>query len=428
MLIYKYISIMNMNRTYFSFFIIILLGAAILVGCGKDNPGKINPDEENEEYLELLESSVSNQFVESDGGSFEISFVSSGAWTARIAGSGEDNTPEWLSLSSAKGDSGTSYITVSVIPNENYTERKSSVIISCGKISVTVNVTQASKDALIIGTKKYEINFSGGTFEVEVSANVPVSYNIEDDSKWISVVGEESVRGLTNKKFIFNVDYNNSVSERYGTITFTSENLEESIMVIQHGESPFIEVIQDEYHLSSKGGTIDVELKSTVPYSVIISDTEWINEYETRSISEHTHTFIVSENTSFENRTALIHFINEEYKIEKKVMIVQSQANTIIVPVSEYNVGYYGGNIEILVESNIEYDVVSQVSWIKILNQTRNLLQSTITLFVETNKSGSKRSGTVSIKSGDILKEVVINQDRNISAGGGIEDMPIIPW
>ena len=123
-----------------------------------------------------------------------------------------------------------------VSPNETYDNREAKIIFYDKKNAVatadTLTVIQMQKDAIILSQNSYEIDESGGNFDVELKANFNYIVIIPEESSWIKQV---TTRGLTQSTLHFAVDKMTSNKERKGTVIIKNEDasLSSTITVIQ---------------------------------------------------------------------------------------------------------------------------------------------------------------------------------------------------
>lgn len=189
----------------------------VLWGCGKEEPSlTIDP------ISGVLASAIS-----STGDKGTISFEASEDWTAIISGA----TSNWISLSPSSGKAGKVTINVNVIENDSYDSRSANIVLSCGTVEKSISIIQNQKDAIVLASNEYELNFDDKTLEIDIQTNTQFSVIIDDEDKdWIKTA---DTRALDSKKVIFNISENNGISPREATITFKGESVEQTIKVKQ---------------------------------------------------------------------------------------------------------------------------------------------------------------------------------------------------
>ena len=377
-----------------------------LTGCS-DDKGEPAP-ETPEPSIEFGSETDLKPVVSVEGGTSTLTFTASDDWTASV--SAVTRAIDWLSVSPTQGGAGTVTLQITTQPNDTYDERNAAIVLSCGNVQKTVTLTQKQKDALLVTSNKVEMEAIGGTFGIELQANVDVSYEIEEAAKEWLTVASSSTRGLTASTLNFQASENTDTEARQAVITLRGGELTEKVTVYQAGSDPSILLSQKEYTVASDGETIQVELKSNVSYEVVMPEVQWITESSTRAVSSYTHYFVISPNDTYDARSAEISFINKENNIEEKVVITQVQKDAIIVAQSEYTVASEGGKLDFSVNTNVDFTVETSVDWIQQVT-TRGLVEKPLSFNIAANVDNEQRQGVISIISGDLKQEIVVIQE-----------------
>lgn len=364
--------------------------------------------------------------VGSDGGTSTVTFTASGDWTASV--SAVTHTLDWLSVSPTQGGAGTVTLQISAQPNESYDERNAAVLLTCGNAQQTITVTQKQKDALLVNSHKVEMDAEGGTFGIELQANVTVTYEIEESAKsWLTAVSS-STRGLTTSTLSFQVAENPDVSVRQAVITLRGNDLREEVTVYQAGSEPAILLSQKEYTVPSDGETIQVELKSNTSYKVVMPDAPWITETSTRAFSAYTHYFTVAVNESYDARTAEIYFVDEENGLQEKLIVTQAQKDAIVIAEDEYTMDAEGGRLEFTVNANVDFKIDIDADWIRQIVATRGLVEHALIFEVDGNNADESRKAIITLKADGFSQVITVVQRGKFQTDGNIDDIPIQPW
>lgn len=166
-----------MKRNIFTLFFVMML---IIASCGKPEsaiPKKLDPTPTQivEDPI-VIEGSTDTKPTFSDaGGKSTVKFTAKASWTASIINTKADS---WVSLDKDSGGAGEITLTITVEKNETPDERNATVQIKSEGTTISVVVTQKQKDAITLTPSKTEIEAVGGTFTVEVKANIDFSYVI----------------------------------------------------------------------------------------------------------------------------------------------------------------------------------------------------------------------------------------------------------
>jgi hypothetical protein len=113
-------------------------------------------------------------------------------------------------------------------------------------------------------------------------------------------------------------------------------------------------------------------------------DASWITENTTRATSTNTYYFDIASNDEYDARKAEIKFINKDNNLSETITINQSQKDAIVIANDSYDVKGTGGEIDIEVGYNIDFDITIDGEWITQL-QTRALETTKLTFVVAEN-------------------------------------------
>lgn len=206
-------------------------------------------------------------------------------------------------------------------------------------------------------------------------------------------------------------------AKRKANITITSGNLMEKITIYQEVAKPTIVLSQNEYIVPSAGETIAVEVKSNVDVMVEMpKGTSWITENTTRGVSTNTYYFDIEINEEYDQRAAEIKFTNKDNNLSETITITQSQKDAIVIAEDNYSVKCEGGEINIEVGHNIEFDITIDGEWIT-QQQTRALETTKLTFVVAENVTDKVREGSITFtsKDGAISQKIYVTQDVPVS-------------
>ena len=385
----------------------LLFAIMAFVACSKSDDIEGGNNNESPKQPQITLGVTASDFT-TDGGSNEITFTSSAAWTAEVINSRAD---AWCSVNPTSGAAGDAKITVTTTANDTPDDRSASVIIKAGTTSKTIAVSQKQKDALTVTASKFEVAYEGGEVAIEVKANIDFEYAVEESAKeWVEY---KATRALKTSNLVFEVKENESKEKRETKITIKSGKFSETITIYQAGSTPTIVISKNEYTVSSAGEKIAVEVKSNVDVEVEIpADAEWISENTTRATSTNTYYFDIAPSEEYDQRTAEIKFTNKENGIYEKVKITQVQKDAIVLAENEYKLGVAGGNLdfEILTNADITVTISDDAkNWIRQV-ETRALESKNLYFNIATNLRDENREGTITISGGSATQTITVKQ------------------
>ena len=151
---------------------------------------------------------------------------------------------------------------------------------------------------------------------------------------------------------------------------------------------------QDEYLVGSEGETIQVELKSNNTYYIEMPSVDWITEADTRALSTYTHYFTIAPNDTYDEREAVIRFVDQENGLEQTVTVTQMQRDAIVIAQSVYEVGAEGSTLELIVQANVDFTASTDADWITQV-ATRGLTDHPLSFQISPNESEEPRSGAI---------------------------------
>lgn len=325
---------------------------------------------------------------------------------------------DWISEKTTRAMSTNTYY-FDIQSNEYYDQRSAEIKFTNKEngLAETVKVVQTPKDALIVAKESYSISSGGDQIEIEVGHNV--DFDIEIVGDWITKVG---TRVFVSETFVFNIAKNTDYDSREGAIIFKSKDgsLSQAVKVYQAQEDVLI-ISKKDIVVGDVGGTISFELKTNVDFKVSEPNVNWLRAATTRSLTNHTLSYIVDANTSYDSRDAKIIVTDTKNNKFETITITQAQKDTIIIAKTQYSVESKGGQLQIEVNSNVNFNIEISDTWIKHIT-TRSLQCKSHTFKIQQNTNKKDRQGFVKFVSldGTISQTVYINQT---CANGNTEDI-----
>jgi hypothetical protein len=255
-----------------------------------------------------------------DAGSASVTFESNKDWTLSFV---NDRAKDWCSVPFEGGHDGTYTMRVSVTPNGDYDERSATIVLSCGELLRTIVVTQKQKDALLLSPGRVELSPEGGTFTIEVKANIDYSVTLPETVSWIHTV---STKGLVATTRTFRVDANENIGPRQGSIMVSSSLGKEEVTVYQAGEEPVLVVSEHEVDMPASGGAFAVQVTSNLNVEIVsVPDPcDWVEEIQTKALSTNTYYYAVAPNPSAAERTMALVFRNQQLGLADTVLVRQA--------------------------------------------------------------------------------------------------------
>ena len=377
-----------------------------IVACSKiDEESNDNDQPTPEKPKAEIQLDTSTSHFMSEGGTDEISFTSTEAWTAEIINSRADM---WCSINPTSGAAGNATITVTTEPDN----RSASIVIKAGSASKTATVSQKQKDALTVTASTFEVESKGGEVKIEVKANINFDYAIEESAKeWVKYV---DTRALETSSLTFSIAENDDTTKREAKIYITSDELNEEITIYQEGSEPSIVISINKYVVSAEGETIAVEVKHNVDVAVELPpDVDWVKENITRGISTNIYYFDIAHSEIYDARSAEIKFTNKIHGLSEVVRIVQAQKDAIILAESVYEFDFNGGNLDFEILTNVDFDVIISDAHPGLVQQVHTRALETRALHFIVYRDWSNYEGrewTITISGGNASQIITVKQ------------------
>ncbi len=292
-------------------------------------------------------------------------------------------------------------LTVTATANNTYEARTATVTVKDKKdetMSRTFMVTQAQKDAVVVGQNTYEVPGEGGKVTVTVQHNV--DFTVLSDAGWITEEPASSTRALDSSDIILNVEKNNSGGERLATIQLINGATGEATVVsIKQAFTPEFSVDLESLSIDERGGTLQIQVKANFALDISYGDS-WLSDGGIEKIDDLSFYLTVNVepyNEKKASRTSTVIFSNSPFEFQKEVQVVQTRS--LYIAQDTYEVPGDGGKVNITVQHSVDFTVIPDSSWISVepASKSRAMESSDIVLNVEKNNSGGERSGTVKV-------------------------------
>ena len=205
--------------------------------------------------------------IGSDGGEFKFEVSHNISYKAEISG----NAKSWITYNAAKSSENELWYTVSA--NESPDARTGDIWVKNGDFDIPVTITQAQKDSIFVNKDKVEVPLAGGTFSVDISSNINVSVEIEEDAKgWISQIETKAMQESTLN---FSISYNDLMTSREGKIIISGNGIRKTIDVNQGGPILVTGISLDKKSLEIFEGSSKNINATVAPADATYKDIEW---------------------------------------------------------------------------------------------------------------------------------------------------------
>lgn len=274
------------------------------------------------------------------------------------------STEPWCVVTPSSGISSPDGLVVKVIcePNDSPEARQCMLTFVSGESVVYVVVKQELKTMFSVSETSF--NVSDAYAKLGVGVSTTEDYDVEISSgaaSWISVL---STRSLKRDSVYFSVAANDTYSSRKGEIVLKqrySGNTE--TIVVNQRQNDFVGVSQEEFEVGSEGETVELAVTSNLNWEVVIPKDakSWVkvdSDASTRALTEGTLHLVVSANTKYTGREAVLTVRQKGGGYSSKVVIRQHQKDRLVVSTKKYSLTHEAHSLVLKVTSNVEWELV----------------------------------------------------------------------
>ena len=167
----------------------------------------------------------------------------------------------------------------------------------------------------------------------------------------------------------FQLSTNDSYDDRQAIITMTDpeDGTIISFKLVQR-QIDTITTGRKTFNVPEEGGTVSINVESNLDYTVEIpSDCTWLTQASgTRGLSKSTVTLNASKNETEMDRKTTVKLTCSERNYSTEVVVNQEYKQFFNIDPTEITITEAGGEIEINVETNVDYTIAIQDPWIQV--------------------------------------------------------------
>ena len=342
-------------------------------------------------YLRIDTTSIS--YFPLNGGKRNVPVVSNAAWEI-------SSCPSWITTSVKSGSAGNSGFEMEVKENKGQS-RDGVVIIKNAALSYRINVTQGGVQ-LELGKQTMSFTNAKGsdTFTIKSNSSWTVTSN---KPSWCTV---DKSSGSDNATIKVSVTDNTSESSRDAIITVNAGDITKQVNVTQDGTQLKLSVDKLSYSPGSDSKTFTIT--SNGSWTVSSNKTSWCTVDKSSGSNNATIKVNVTANTSVSSRDAIITVKSGD--ITRKVNVTQ-EGVILNVGTDKLSFTPNSSSKTFTITSNGLWTVSSnKTSWCTV-DKSSGSNNATIKVSVTDNTSVSSRDAIITIKSGDLTRQVNVTQD-----------------
>lgn len=210
--------------------------------------------------------------------------------------------------------------------NDTESKREGEIIIKSENLSETIKVYQGFEDFIVISKDNFTLPEEGGNVDIEIKSTVDYNVKMISDEEWISEIQSRAVSTHTYHYF---VSPNDDYESREAKIVFynaANENIADTVSIYQMYKGAIL-IVRDEYQYGLNGGKLNLKIESNIDFNITISD-NWIEQIETRGLTEYELNFNILKNTSGKDRTGTI-TINDKNSDKQQIIHIKQSFEDI---------------------------------------------------------------------------------------------------
>ena len=340
-----------------------------------------------------------NYIVEAVGGEIEVMVTTNLEYTVEIP----DEDREWLSVADTRTVIREETLTFIVAENTSFDECSTTVKLkgANGEVLQSINFRQKAVEKVFEtdGEGSYIVEATGGKVEVKVTTNLEYIVEIPEEAMaWLSVADTRTV--IREETLTFIVAENILFDERSATVELKGADgkVLQSIVFKQKEYRGTIEV-DEEYIVNAEGGELEVNLSTDIDFTTSIPEEtkSWISIVETRAMHNESIVFNIAINEDVKERTATINLLNAKGNNVESFTIRQMGADAVLELQNQYSISNKGGEFEVVVTTNLNYDVEissNATSWLSLV-ATRATRTDRLIFYASTNDNEEHREAIV---------------------------------
>lgn len=314
---------------------------------------------------------------------------------------------DWISLSQTAG-TGNATITVSASSYSELLQRSTSLVISAGDKSSTVNILQRYNSNFSVRPSSIVFRYTGGTTQIMIDCDSTWSLSAPN---WItashSYGSGSSIVNLT-------AQINNS-NERSGSVVVTSDGNQRTVSVLQYSENEQVEEITispSAVTFESSGESKTIRITSDGNWT--LTTPEWLSATQT---SGGAGTFTVGLTSTPNTGDTLSGYVSASTNSSSASCSVVQEGH-YVYPHADSDVDNFtgdssGGEYNVGIDSNVAWSAFTTAFWIMIDPTSGNGGYNIIKITLAENESVADRSGQIIIRdiaTNETLDVITINQ------------------
>ena len=241
------------------------------------------------------------------------------------------------------------------------------------------------------------------TYPVEIRSNT--EWKAVSNQEWCTVSPE---MGTGRDSIYIHVQENTVATERQAVISVTAGNKTKEIKVSQSGRDASLSVSSNYFSVSPERNTYELQINTNQSWT-LSSNQSWCTVSSSSGNGDNTVSFTVTENTTEEERTAVLTV--QAGELSQKITVVQQSKSAMLsVSTNSFSVNADANTYSFTITSNMDWTVSSDQSWCSLF-VAKGTGNQEVSFQVSENTSDQARNATITVKAGSVTQEVVVTQE-----------------
>ena len=345
---------------------------------------------------------VATQSIEEQGGTVEVSLQSNGEWTI-------ETMVEWLTVSPLSGN-GDATITLTAAPNMTGNPRETEIKAVTKDNTAVMTVTQGAMQYYVnVTPESITCEAEGGEYNVEVLSNIEW---VVITPQWVTSSMSSGSNNATLTLTISPIEGEGSGSREGEVFIGSLSSASDKIRIAQNvAPAMTIEITPKNLYYVCSGETKSVTVTTEDSWTASTEE-GWVILSQMEGQGDTEVNVTIEENPIYIERQASVCFTTAGGLSAILLIRQEASPDPHFLEVSPLTIqfGKEGGESSITIGCDTDWIADSGADWLTVTPPTGSG-NATVTLMAEVNPISEARTAMVTVKSGELLREVTVQQE-----------------
>ena len=303
-------------------------------------------------------------------------------------------------------NTGTTNSTINILLKANTTTsaRQAIVTVTAGNKEQKITINQKGcHENLAVSSNYFSVSPENKSYNFVIYTNM--SWEASSDQSWCVL---SSSSGNGENTLSFNVSENTTGLERKAVVKVKSGSLTQEITIIQQSKSATLSVSTNIFSVNADRNTYNFSITSNLDWT-ITSDQSWCTPSIAAGSNNQTVSFVVSENTSTQERRAMIS-VKAGTLLQQITVTQTGTSQTLAVSKNSFLFFFFLWQGEFTISSNTNWNISSDKSWCSVAT-TSGSNNKTVSFLITENTSTQRRSAIITVETSSSSIQIVVTQE-----------------